>query len=1303
MIEDIALNKVFYELSEWGCSYLQEAKKNQGFSEEEFLIKMSNVADEVKNLLVNSSSGSEGIEDFSEKNVEAIIQSVQKRVEGLSQKSDINSDSFLSSRYKKYLKIKKEIKELEQTVESTGQDMKQMLSRVLDTWEQSPDFWLMHVRFLYEKEKRKTPEKNDLKEWIKSLPVLSNIEEKNESEIRKLEDSFHFKVLSILEKADDINDILRIVKNAFHLDERSTLDNLTIMQSTGVEGKIGLNFVIQSPNGLGDSSILGGFVGVVPTADDPQTCYGNMMAISDSLQNMGIGKKLFKGMAEILLGKSVKYVTATVPIFKMNSLLNIVSLGGEVSSIISRPQELMQGSIMDTKDRIDRYYICWDLEKIEKGESGGKISDEEVANSDNILIVQDIIEGLKDITLDELKGYPNEREKFLPFEEAIKKSVAKYIDENKMFMFKVPSNTTMEDNGFGEESRMKVELGVKILLDTIFEKDKLKEEKKEGYVINGCRLVDNGENLLYRCEYKEKKTEIPFYVENLKENEIFKLNHLDSNAPRDKRRDFFDKYYPLTVNGVENGREMEYFLNDKETLFFVSGNPGAGKSTYSKYLSLLCMHQYEKYKKVPIRIDLSYVSSVADLEEEITEYLNGKIPESENFVYFFDGFDELKCKTDEDRYNIVRRIEELSKEHKCIVFGRTAGEFQKNYKSPSLGKHLEVQSFNEQEESAFVYRYFGVDERNLSKRSDKEETANDRKNAKKVCELLRMNFDSLGNDSFLVELLCFQVDNNKSGDYLKHPVVISLYKNTIGMFLSQEITKNVSHLDPIIQKRKKTTKKLLKFIAGNDIKNEKELKKHPDFKGNLDNLKYAKAILRQKDGSFDFIHETFKEYLKASYYKKNPEKFLADMEWKQNSEHWTEDIHYWIYYYLLMHEKKDESKKWTKEIVEYYMFIEKMFCSNDKQIPSEFKKLFHEWRDELYTNENLFSDAEEFVKKIREWRKKEPHGFIWGIREYEHFKENENLQFQGEVSYELFTREWLNLKNLVFGGGRMQKEGMDIFANHSYCFPELSFLNLQTHDFSDDDIQEFIRNIYLFPELMSVDLPHNNLTDATIDLLTQEREERIRMFYLEEKSKLKLDISWKKLNERQLYIVRNAYSRGDPMIRFAFGDNPGISLQGMMKYIKYFFSNSERNLYLDLEKMAFSNKEFEGIMNIIPPGRISGLNIERNPKMGDATLDRIVENRDVFKELSMINLSPEDFSYNGMMRFLEKCSQLESLEYLYVNDCFERIKLRTLSSSLSVLEKYSDMRIINYRVIRPLIHEKILTKSGCLITILWIC
>lgn len=197
----------------------------------------------------------------------------------------------------------------------------------------------------------------------------------------------------------------------------------------------------------------------------------------------------------------------------------------------------------------------------------------------------------------------------------------------------------------------------------------------------------------FRDRWKRDKNVIDHYFEDKfldYLNDSYDKNGILNTVAFKKKKVFLnDVYVPLTLQCEERGeqpnkRESITIVDFDEKLFaksnkiLITDTAGMGKSTLSKKMLISAI---EKNVGVPILIELRRLSKDKDIVDEILEQLN-PINEQVNrqfildlikrgdFVFFFDGFDEISLT---DRANVTTQIQNFiskAKKNRFILTSR---------------------------------------------------------------------------------------------------------------------------------------------------------------------------------------------------------------------------------------------------------------------------------------------------------------------------------------------------------------------------------------------------------------------------------------------------------------------------------------------------------------------------------------------------------------------------------------------------------------------------------------------------------
>lgn len=156
-------------------------------------------------------------------------------------------------------------------------------------------------------------------------------------------------------------------------------------------------------------------------------------------------------------------------------------------------------------------------------------------------------------------------------------------------------------------------------------------------------------------------------------NETYEKNAILNTVAFKKRKILLeDVYIPLTIQyrdeneNIKNLRVEEYgdYIFHESNKVLITDTAGMGKSTISKKLLLSCI---EKNHGVPVLIELRRLSKSKDIIQEIIDQLNPineqiskqfilDLIKRGDFVFFFDGFDEISLR---DRSIVTLEIQKF--------------------------------------------------------------------------------------------------------------------------------------------------------------------------------------------------------------------------------------------------------------------------------------------------------------------------------------------------------------------------------------------------------------------------------------------------------------------------------------------------------------------------------------------------------------------------------------------------------------------------------------------------------------------
>ncbi|MEW6737796.1 MAG: NACHT domain-containing protein [Acidobacteriota bacterium] len=356
------------------------------------------------------------------------------------------------------------------------------------------------------------------------------------------------------------------------------------------------------------------------------------------------------------------------------------------------------------------------------------------------------------------------------------------------------------------------------------------------------------------------------------------ISDLEERLNKD-RRGFGDK--AETIGGIETVNKLSKFT--------VLGKPGAGKTTFLKYITLQAANGLLEAKHIPVFISLkSWSDSTKSLVDFIVEQFDiCCFPESKPFVehmlgqgkclVLLDGLDEVSKEKEERVINEVREFSSRYIENQFILTCRLAA-YNYTFEHFTI---VEMADFDDDQIENFIYSWFGSNQ----------------KKAEQCWIELKADppIKELASIPLLLTLLCLAFDET-----LRFPKNrAELYKEAIDALLKkwdssrnifrQEIYKNL----PILRKETLLSHvAMLTFEAGQYFIPQRALESHiSDFIQNLPDVKKenllmdSEAVLKSVEaqhgifverarGIYSFSHLTFQEYFTAKYIIDNKEQVL---------------------------------------------------------------------------------------------------------------------------------------------------------------------------------------------------------------------------------------------------------------------------------------------------------------------------------------------------------------------------------------------------------------------------------------------
>lgn len=237
-------------------------------------------------------------------------------------------------------------------------------------------------------------------------------------------------------------------------------------------------------------------------------------------------------------------------------------------------------------------------------------------------------------------------------------------------------------------------------------------------------LDDYGLNKVY-VEYKEYKNDKlrefsePIFNEEFNLFDIFVLPDHTSYEYKGEFRD-------LAAAGIQfqSKRELkeilitDIFLNEADLLhekepIFVHGNPGVGKSTFSKYLFYIFAEN--KPDIITIHIDLKRFQFATDFKSAVKQEIEEVLPSFKlihlkkvNFQFILDGFDELHLISDGRMDDFLISLMEFHREYKNVglaLTGRTIVFQEYSKLIPKGALVVEIKHFSPSMITAWVEKW----------------------------------------------------------------------------------------------------------------------------------------------------------------------------------------------------------------------------------------------------------------------------------------------------------------------------------------------------------------------------------------------------------------------------------------------------------------------------------------------------------------------------------------------------------------------------------------------------------------------
>jgi len=355
-----------------------------------------------------------------------------------------------------------------------------------------------------------------------------------------------------------------------------------------------------------------------------------------------------------------------------------------------------------------------------------------------------------------------------------------------------------------------------------------------------------------------------------------------------------DFYQPLFIRplGKKNQNEkiptcsVKDLFKDKKSITIL-GTAGSGKSTIVKFLLI---NSIQESFKIPIRIELRYLNKYSGglhkyIEEEVfnleqlsvSEKATKRLLNSGDFLFFFDGYDELSSNVKE---KITKDINDFTKIYSNNLFLLTSRPYT-NVELLAKFSNFEVCELSKSEIEEFVKKQISLGEKEIVERIV-EGINNDHSKS----------YDTFLSNPLLLSMfiLTFQtystVPPKKSAFYKQvfdslfhlHDSMSKLaYDREKKSGLSKEQFEHVLKLFSFISFFKQVFVFDQTYIEG-VLNKIKETKKNLQFDNEylIDDLQIAICILNKEGVDYVFPHRSLQEYFSSLY--------IASLETKQKNE-----------------------------------------------------------------------------------------------------------------------------------------------------------------------------------------------------------------------------------------------------------------------------------------------------------------------------------------------------------------------------------------------------------------------------------
>ncbi|HEY9295814.1 MAG TPA: NACHT domain-containing protein, partial [Phormidium sp.] len=320
----------------------------------------------------------------------------------------------------------------------------------------------------------------------------------------------------------------------------------------------------------------------------------------------------------------------------------------------------------------------------------------------------------------------------------------------------------------------------------------------------------------------------------------------------------------------------------------VLGKPGAGKTTFLKYLAIQCINGKFQAQRVPIFIALKeFAGSKIQpgiggfitqqfANDRVTEVQISELLNSGRALIFLDGLDEVR---EEDNNRVIAEIKEFSEQYHQTQFVITCRIAARDYTFEQFTE-VEVTEFDNQQIADFSNKWFQI---------------KDPEKADKFIQRLRENqsIRELASNPLLLTLLCLVFE--ESAEFPSNRS--ELYKEGLDVMLKKWDAKRNIEREQVYKKLSLQRKEdllsqiaLTTFERGDYFFKQKEVEKHivdyirniPNVSTDLEELQLdSEAVLKSIEAQhgllveraksiYSFSHLTFQEYFTAKKVVESP-------------------------------------------------------------------------------------------------------------------------------------------------------------------------------------------------------------------------------------------------------------------------------------------------------------------------------------------------------------------------------------------------------------------------------------------------